>query len=678
MGQIENRTNRLRQLPKAQHYRSVTTAATAVCILSLCTLVACAEGDSSDQSSAERALQELASQNNVQYPAFFETDIPWDAIDKLSEERLLYAFAQYELEVRSIRKLGLEYWNSNPDSSKRFEWLLLTTLANPVYVLEPDKWRWNPAWKTALPAAVDTVESGRWREAFPRMREEYLASPAVGEETKYLFRFVELWAGFNSRHAMYGDSAVSDPLLFSKLVEFGRIYQTPLHQDDRRWAAYMQTLVAEIASSIAFENNVFGITEAELKRFLEFCNGVYRPGHPFQRICVELGNHGLDLQPHDVDSLPIYRPSQGYSGLLRLPGMSWPFPSFSGSDHPVPTLEAFTRARLDLQYIQAAEAGITTFRDNPEVTFELAKWTNVVRSNMPYIGSRRFYRGSPLDGPRFDGAEVAALSSELRVIETSIASSDILDATSITSYEFGAARALRNLAIQQYNSTGSHRIGIEYLNRMEELYRKYGRRLGSAASIEDIIFSTDIMDFYYNAGVPEAVANDFLQRFRYDKDPEIRNWSYSIENLNSKRSTPWEFKTTTIHDTTFSLSELRGKIVFIDVWSSTCSSCIYKMPDKHELYQELRDRGVEVVSFMTDLKDRRELANRLIRRHGLEWTTVDGGAEWRRMQDTYGLLGMPKYFVVDRNGLMIGSPSELKSSLVRVREVIDAELSAGG
>ena len=118
--------------------------------------------------------------------------------------------------------------------------------------------------------------------------------------------------------------------------------------------------------------------------------------------------------------------------------------------------------------------------------------------------------------------------------------------------------------------------------------------------------------------------------------------------------------------------------MFIDVWSSTCSSCIYKMPDKHELYQELRDRGVEVVSFMTDLKDRRELANRLIRRHGLEWTTVDGGAEWRRMQDTYGLLGMPKYFVVDRNGLMIGSPSELKSSLVRVREVIDAELSAGG
>ena len=658
--------------------RIVNKVVICVGLLGLFTLTACGGSEPSQDSTTNELGRVLEAQQNTTTLDLLDLDIPWKEINSLSNDRLLHAFAQFEVETRAIRTLGLELWRSEPNNPARFEWLLLTTLAPPAYALEPTDWVWDTTWRTVLPSAVDDIEISRWNKEFATMREEYLASPAVGEETKHLFQFVELWSGFNLRHRMHGENVKFDPLLFDKLLEFGRAYRTPLHQDDRKWAAYMQTLVADVTSSIVFENNVFRITDNELEQFLQFCNDVYTLDHLFHDICVKLNDHRLDLDPDHVEGLPVYRRPQGYSSLLQLPGMSWPFPSFSGSDHPVPTLGAFNRARLDLQNIRAAEAGIIMFRENSEVTLELTRWTNAVRGKMPYIGAKHFFRASPSDGPRYDGIQFDALNSDLHLIERSIASSGLFDGDSLATYEFGAARALRDLAIQQYENDGSNRVGIEYLDKMEELYRRYGRRLGASAFSEDIILSTDIIDFYYKAGIPEPVANDFLLRFRSDDDSEIRNWSHSIENLASKRNPPWEFETTTIDDTPFALSELRGNIVFVDVWASTCSSCIYKMPDKHELYQEYKDRGLEVVSFMADLKDQKKLAERIIKRHGLEWETVDGQAEWLRMQSAYGLLGMPKYFVIDRNGLMIGSPSELKSSLVRVREVIDSELSGGG
>ena len=45
------------------------------------------------------------------------------------------------------------------------------------------------------------------------------------------------------------------------------------------------------------------------------------------------------------------------------------------------------------------------------------------------------------------------------------------------------------------------------------------------------------------------------------------------------------------------------------------------------------------------------------------------------MNQEYGLLGFPKYMVLDREGKMVAAPAELRS-LEQVRAVIENELRA--
>jgi len=51
---------------------------------------------------------------------------------------------------------------------------------------------------------------------------------------------------------------------------------------------------------------------------------------------------------------------------------------------------------------------------------------------------------------------------------------------------------------------------------------------------------------------------------------------------------------------TISLSDFRGKVLFINFWATWCSPCRYEIPGFIEMYGQYKDKGMEVIGISLD------------------------------------------------------------------------------
>lgn len=103
-------------------------------------------------------------------------------------------------------------------------------------------------------------------------------------------------------------------------------------------------------------------------------------------------------------------------------------------------------------------------------------------------------------------------------------------------------------------------------------------------------------------------------------------------------------------DSTVQLSELQGKVVYVDFWASWCLPCLRSLPQINGLYQQYRDQGFEVVAITIDdpVEDATEFLDDLD--VPLAYSVVlDATAD---VMDQYRVVGMPTSFLIDRNGVI--------------------------
>ncbi|MFK8101945.1 MAG: peroxiredoxin family protein [Saprospiraceae bacterium] len=128
--------------------------------------------------------------------------------------------------------------------------------------------------------------------------------------------------------------------------------------------------------------------------------------------------------------------------------------------------------------------------------------------------------------------------------------------------------------------------------------------------------------------------------------------------------------------TTYSLSDLKGKVVLLDVWASWCGPCRKANPLVVDAYNELKDKGFTVFSVSLDGLDNRTKARfggdeakinkqmessvnrwkKAIEKDQLAWKYhVSDLAKWDSpAAAAYGVRGIPKTFLIDKAGNIIG------------------------
>lgn len=61
-----------------------------------------------------------------------------------------------------------------------------------------------------------------------------------------------------------------------------------------------------------------------------------------------------------------------------------------------------------------------------------------------------------------------------------------------------------------------------------------------------------------------------------------------------------EFALKDLNGNTITLSSLKGKVVFLNLWATWCPPCVREIPDFIEIYTEYKDKGLEIIGISVD------------------------------------------------------------------------------
>lgn len=120
------------------------------------------------------------------------------------------------------------------------------------------------------------------------------------------------------------------------------------------------------------------------------------------------------------------------------------------------------------------------------------------------------------------------------------------------------------------------------------------------------------------------------------------------------------------------LSELSGKVVVLNFWASWCPPCRAEMPALQRVYQDERERGLEILAVnttyqdseieMIDFRDRNNLSFPIL---------IERTGEVARQ---YQIRAMPTTFFIDRQGVIrsviLGGPISEVTLQTKIEELL--------
>jgi thiol-disulfide isomerase/thioredoxin len=110
-----------------------------------------------------------------------------------------------------------------------------------------------------------------------------------------------------------------------------------------------------------------------------------------------------------------------------------------------------------------------------------------------------------------------------------------------------------------------------------------------------------------------------------------------------------------------SISDLKGKIVLIDVWSSWCGPCREQVPDLKKLYNKYNGQGFEIIGISMD--DNKESWLKAIRQDKQPWKAYCEFRNWRynKFAMRFSIYSIPANFLIDQNGILVGQDLSIES-----------------
>lgn len=110
-----------------------------------------------------------------------------------------------------------------------------------------------------------------------------------------------------------------------------------------------------------------------------------------------------------------------------------------------------------------------------------------------------------------------------------------------------------------------------------------------------------------------------------------------------------DFSLTSFEGKTYTLSELKGKVVLINIWASWCFTCDEESNMLQEVWEEIEPTG-DGLFLGVDYVDTEKPALEFIQSHGL--TYPNGPDMGSSISKLYKVSGVPETFLVDKDGIL--------------------------
>lgn len=97
-----------------------------------------------------------------------------------------------------------------------------------------------------------------------------------------------------------------------------------------------------------------------------------------------------------------------------------------------------------------------------------------------------------------------------------------------------------------------------------------------------------------------------------------------------------------------SLSDYKGKVIFLNFWATWCKPCREEMPSMEVIYNNLNGQNFEILAVSLD-KDA-GVAERFTRELGLTFPILHD--KRGRIKELYKTTGVPETFIIDQDGII--------------------------
>lgn len=99
-------------------------------------------------------------------------------------------------------------------------------------------------------------------------------------------------------------------------------------------------------------------------------------------------------------------------------------------------------------------------------------------------------------------------------------------------------------------------------------------------------------------------------------------------------------------DSSISLKDLKGRVVYLDFWATWCPPCRKSFPWMDEMHERYSDEGLTIIAVSIDKK--RELIERFVGK--MDPAFIVAHDPRGKVAKTYKLRAMPTSYLIDRDG----------------------------
>ena len=238
---------------------------------------------------------------------------------------------------------------------------------------------------------------------------------------------------------------------------------------------------------------------------------------------------------------------------------------------------------------------------------------------------------------------------------------------------FRYSRAYRNLIIENYRLTSKRELAkdpsltiIDFVkNKISGLKSIDIREQFASMLIREMKEENENIDDDYN-NIMMLLSSDRMKdkltlRYKSAKSTTagIASVDFNYENFDGGST---------------SLKDLRGKLLYIDVWATWCGPCIKEMPALKELVKEYAKKDIEFVSISIDSKNDYEKWRKMVPEKnvgGIQLYDAEGlNSEFMK---AFSVSLIPRFMMIDSEGKIITAKAPRPSS-EDVRKFIDSHL----
>jgi len=161
----------------------------------------------------------------------------------------------------------------------------------------------------------------------------------------------------------------------------------------------------------------------------------------------------------------------------------------------------------------------------------------------------------------------------------------------------------------------------------------------------------EVYEFFLANTTNEAVKTKLNEVFENGKDLTMGNPSPQFENYENHKGG------------TMSLTDLKGKYVYIDVWATWCGPCKREIPSLKEVEKQFHGKNIHFVSTSIDVAKDHDKWVDMVNEMSLGGIQLFADNDWNsKFVKDYGIKGIPRFILVDPEGNIVSADAPRPSN----------------